>query len=76
MEEGSEIKRDQIMNVVDIRNNNIIGDSGESEEKQNVSNITKQRNNIDEVGNDVGSNEKYKLTKKREKKNMNEIDQR
>lgn len=76
VEEGSEINRDQIMNVVDIRNNNIIGDHGESGERQNVSNTTEQRNNIDEAGNDVGSNGKYNLTTKRDRKNMNEIDER
>ncbi|KAK4721742.1 hypothetical protein R3W88_011975 [Solanum pinnatisectum] len=64
------------MNVVDIRNNNIIGDNGESGERQNVSNTTEQRNTIDEARNDVGSIGKYKLTKKRDRKNMNEIDER
>ncbi|XP_025886280.1 two-component response regulator ARR1-like [Solanum lycopersicum] len=68
VEEGSEI------NI--YQNNNIIGDNGESEERQNVSNTTNQRNNIDEAGNDVGSNGKYKLTKKRERENTNEADQR
>ncbi|KAG5611286.1 hypothetical protein H5410_022567 [Solanum commersonii] len=64
------------MNVVDIRNNNIIGDNGEPGKRQNVSNTTEQRNNSDEAGYDVGSNGKYKLTKKRDRKNMNEIDER
>lgn len=46
VEEGSEINTDW--------NNNIIGGNGESKERQNVWNTTKQRNNIDVAENDVG----------------------
>lgn len=66
MTEGPEINRNQIMTVVGISNNNIVGENEkQSQEKKNISSTEEQRSNIHEAENDMGANEKYKKTMKR-----------
>ncbi|KAK4366425.1 hypothetical protein RND71_014305 [Anisodus tanguticus] len=69
--EELEENEDQV-NADDIDNNNIVGDEEQAREK-NISNTEEQGNNIHEAENDIVSNEKYKLRRKRGRKNTKEI---
>ncbi|KAH0706405.1 hypothetical protein KY289_011481 [Solanum tuberosum] len=72
LRKGSEKKRDH-MNGDDIGKIDIVGENVEqSGEKKNVANVEEQKNNTDEVETDVESNEKYKLRRKRGRKNTKE----
>ncbi|XP_055814069.1 putative two-component response regulator ARR13 [Solanum dulcamara] len=64
------------MNVDDIGKNSIFGENEEQlREKKNVCNTEEQDNYINEVENDVLLNEKCKLSRKRGRKNMKEINE-
>ncbi|XP_055814068.1 putative two-component response regulator ARR21 [Solanum dulcamara] len=74
--ERSSKNRDQ-MNVDDIGKNSIFGENEEQlREKKNVCNIEEQDNYINEVENNVLLNEKCKLSRKRGRKSMKEINER
>ncbi|KAH0645012.1 hypothetical protein KY284_032896 [Solanum tuberosum] len=72
---ASEKNRDH-KNVDDTDEINVVGENEEQpREKKIIINAEEQKDNIDEVENDVISNEKFKLKRKRGRKNMKETNE-